>query len=34
MNSPDTAFVKVIPERALLVLQYGMAGLKRWKSSS
>ncbi len=30
--SPDTAFVAVRPQRALLLKQYGMAGIDRWKA--
>ena len=31
-NSPDTAFIGVVPDRALLLLQYGMGGSKRWRA--
>jgi general stress protein 26 len=31
-GSPDTAFVAVTPHRALVVKQYGMAGMDRWKA--
>jgi general stress protein 26 len=29
-NSPDTAFIAVRPERALILKQYGMGGSDRW----
>ena len=32
-NSPDTAFLAVTPERALILKQYGMQGLQRWSAS-
>ena len=31
-NSPDTAFIAVIPTRALILHQYGMGGLDRWRA--
>ncbi|MEM7094541.1 MAG: pyridoxamine 5'-phosphate oxidase family protein [Actinomycetota bacterium] len=31
-NSPDTAFVAITPERALVLHQYGMRGLQRWSA--
>ena len=32
-NSPDTAFMKITPSRAVILHQYGMAGIDRWASS-
>ena len=32
-DSPDTAFIGVVPDRALLVRQYGIGGLQRWRST-
>jgi general stress protein 26 len=29
-NSPGTAFLAVTPTRALILLQYGVGGLRRW----
>lgn len=29
-NSPDTAFMKVTPTRALILHKYGMGGIDRW----
>ena len=29
-SSPDTAFLEITPQRALVLYQYGMAGMKRW----
>ena len=31
-NSPDTAFLAIRPERALVLKQYGMGGLQRWSA--
>ncbi|RZV40682.1 MAG: pyridoxamine 5'-phosphate oxidase family protein [Acidimicrobiales bacterium] len=31
-NSPDTAFVKVTPTRAIVLKAYGMGGIDRWKA--
>ncbi len=31
-DSPDTAFIAVRPERALILKQYGMGGSDRWPS--
>lgn len=33
-SSPDTAFIKIAPERALVLYQYGMAGMKRWRAEA
>lgn len=30
-NSPDTAFMKVTPTRAIILHQYGMGGIDRWR---
>lgn len=30
-NSPDTAFLAVYPERAIILRAYGMGGIERWK---
>ncbi|MEM7337119.1 MAG: pyridoxamine 5'-phosphate oxidase family protein [Actinomycetota bacterium] len=32
-NSPETAFVAIHPERALILHQYGMGGIDRWRAS-
>lgn len=32
-NSPDTAFLAITPERAVLLRQYGMGGIERWSTS-
>ena len=32
-DSPDTAFLAVRPERAIILHQYGMGGMDRWKAS-
>lgn len=32
-NSPDTAFLKVTPSRAIILHQYGMGGIDRWSAS-
>ncbi|NQY57318.1 MAG: pyridoxamine 5'-phosphate oxidase family protein [Ilumatobacteraceae bacterium] len=29
-NSPDTAFLAITPNRALVLKQYGMGGMQRW----
>ena len=31
-NSPDTAFIAITPTRALILKQYGMGGLQRWRA--
>jgi general stress protein 26 len=31
-NSPETAFIAVTPTRALILKQYGMGGLQRWRA--
>ncbi len=31
-DSPDTAFLKVTPERAMVMRQYGMGGVSRWRA--
>ncbi|MCU0260268.1 MAG: pyridoxamine 5'-phosphate oxidase family protein [Ilumatobacteraceae bacterium] len=31
-GSPDTAFVAITPTRALILKQYGMGGLQRWRA--
>ena len=31
-NSPDTAFLAIVPERAIIVHQYGVGGTQRWKT--
>jgi general stress protein 26 len=31
-NSPDTAFMAIHPTRALVLRQYGMGGMERWKA--
>ncbi len=31
-NSPETGFIAVTPERALVLRQYGVGGLERWKA--
>ncbi|MGA9275786.1 pyridoxamine 5'-phosphate oxidase family protein [Ilumatobacter sp.] len=31
-NSPDTAFLAITPNRALILKQYGMGGLQRWSA--
>ncbi len=30
-GSPETGFLAVTPERAIILHQYGMGGIKRWK---
>jgi general stress protein 26 len=30
--SPDTAFLAITPERALVLKQYGMGGMQRWRA--
>lgn len=31
-NSPDTAFMAIHPERAIILHQYGMKGVQRWSA--
>lgn len=31
-GSPDTGFLAVTPERAMVMLQYGAGGIKRWRA--
>lgn len=31
-NSPDTAFLAITPTRALILQQYGMGGMQRWRA--
>lgn len=31
-NSPDTAFMKITPTRAIVLHQYGMGGIDRWSA--
>ena len=31
-NSPDTAFLAIRPERALVLKQYGVGGSQRWSA--
>ena len=31
-NSPDTAFMAIRPERAIILHQYGMKGVQRWSA--
>lgn len=31
-NSPETGFLAITPTRALVVKQYGMAGMQRWSA--
>lgn len=31
-NSPDTAFAKITPTRAIILHQYGMGGIDRWSA--
>jgi general stress protein 26 len=31
-DSPDTAFMAITPERALVLKQYGMGGMQRWSA--
>ena len=31
-NSPETAFMKITPSRAIILHQYGMGGIDRWSS--
>lgn len=31
-NSPDTAFLAITPTRALILKQYGMGGMQRWRA--
>lgn len=31
-DSPDTAFLAVTPARAIILKQYGMGGIERWKA--
>lgn len=30
-DSPDTGFLAIAPQRAIILHQYGMGGIKRWK---
>ena len=32
-NSPETAFLAITPERAIIVHRYGMGGIDRWSAS-
>ena len=32
-NSPDTGFLAIRPDRALILRQYGMGGTERWSAS-
>jgi len=32
-NSPDTVFIEIAPTRALILHQYGAAGVQRWNRS-
>lgn len=31
-NSPETAFLAITPQRAVVLKQYGMAGIERWSA--
>ena len=31
-NSPDTGFMAITPERAIILRQYGMGGIDRWSA--
>jgi len=31
-NSPETAFLKITPSRAIILHQYGMGGIDRWSA--
>lgn len=31
-DSPETAFLSITPQRALVLKQYGMGGLMRWSA--
>lgn len=31
-NSPETSFLAITPERALVMHQYGMGGIQRWRA--
>ena len=31
-NSPGTAFLAITPNRAVVIKQYGMGGIERWKA--
>lgn len=31
-NSPDTAFLAIEPQRALVIHRYGMGGMQRWRA--
>ena len=33
-NSPKTCFVEIVPERAVLLRNFGMGGREEWKASS
>jgi general stress protein 26 len=32
-NSPDTVFLAITPDRAMVLKQYGMGGIRRWVAS-
>jgi general stress protein 26 len=32
-NSPDTGFMAITPERAVVLHQYGMGGIERWSAA-
>ena len=32
-DSPGTAFLAITPDRALVLYQYGMGGMKRWSAA-
>jgi general stress protein 26 len=33
-NSPDTAFMRIDVEKAMVMIAYGMGGVERWKKNS
>ena len=33
-NSPDTAFMRIDVEKAMVMVAYGMGGIQRWKKNS
>jgi len=33
-NSPETAFMKVTPSRAIILHAYGMKGIERWRADA
>jgi general stress protein 26 len=33
-DSPETGFLAIVPQRALVMRQYGMGGVQRWRAAA